>query len=432
MNGEKVPHAYSGDGNFIFISYSHQDSKQVLADIFELQSREIHIWYDEGLALGKTWNKEEVERHIQKDACVATVFYTSDSSLFSKAVWEEVEMVSRYEKEYCVVMVQPENGADVHEEYTAIRNRITRYFSDHLEDESGGQMSDETFDMLREVFNKNRTYTTTSKSSRFDELIKCFKAWNYYDQSDYFPLCNVLHNGHIEYFPSLLSVTPFEFTFFAVSHKRKHIANSLNEIPHQRVSWEQFSWGEFLGKDTFPDRKGLIVCIEKRDMTTICPILDKRRNAAPASPLLINIQTDEMDRAEELEQEAKRQLLQWKGRNEDLQPYEIDDFFLRQTELSSTRPFSPRLDELSELHHDEVWRVLVSDKNYGDMLFDLWNGNQGRLREKEWLFSQPQLGTASAYAHQREKLLSDPALLEVHDWNSFRYSFCPWENKDQI
>ncbi len=428
MNKENMPKAYSGDGNFIFVSYSHQDSEAVCADIARLQAEGIHIWYDEGLALGRTWDEQEVKLHIQKDACIAVIFYASEAFLSSESVWKEVEMVkNKADDRFCVVMVEPENEKGVAESlFDKIDDLIHDAYKSARSAQNGRRMSTGTRNMLLEVFNEDRTYTTTLSPNRFDCLIERFKAWNYFDQGMYFPLCNVIHNGHIEYFPSLLSITPFAFTFFSVSQKQKHVANSLNEIPYQKVFWEQFSWGEFCGKDVFPEGTGLIVCIEEGSMTTICPILDKRREAAPYSPLIIDIQTDDFNRAEKLEQEAKEQFKKWEGRNEDLEPYEIDDYFLRQTGQSSQRPLSLRLGELSKLPGDELWRVLVSEKNYSDMLFDLCKRSEERNREKEWLFSQPQLGKGSASA-QRKRLESDSTLIESHDWMLFRKLLYTWE-----
>lgn len=38
--------AYSGDKDYIFTSYKHDDSAIVYKDIAELHSRGYHIWYD--------------------------------------------------------------------------------------------------------------------------------------------------------------------------------------------------------------------------------------------------------------------------------------------------------------------------------------------------------------------------------------------------
>lgn len=50
---ELVP--YSGDENYIFVSYSHMDSDRVLPIIHELQKKGYRVWYDEGIDPGTEW-----------------------------------------------------------------------------------------------------------------------------------------------------------------------------------------------------------------------------------------------------------------------------------------------------------------------------------------------------------------------------------------
>ena len=51
-----VPVAYKGDQPYIFISYAHKDSNIVLPIIARLQQDGYRVWYDEGIALGSSWD----------------------------------------------------------------------------------------------------------------------------------------------------------------------------------------------------------------------------------------------------------------------------------------------------------------------------------------------------------------------------------------
>jgi hypothetical protein len=41
--------AYKGDGDYVFVCYSHSDISTVYDDLTALRSRGLNIWYDEGI-----------------------------------------------------------------------------------------------------------------------------------------------------------------------------------------------------------------------------------------------------------------------------------------------------------------------------------------------------------------------------------------------
>jgi len=426
------PQAYHGDGNFIFVSYSHIDSDRVMADIRGLQIRDVNIWYDEGLALGLTWNEDDVKEHIKKDTCVGVVFYVSGNFLSSPSVWQEAEMVKNAEKNYCVVMLADAHTPNTEPElYKMLNNQLINTYtaSDCAEDPQKG-MSRNTFIMLMEMFDENRTYAAYSDPRRFDSLVECFERWGYHNQKEIFPLCNVKHNGHIEYLPSLLAITPFNFTFIMASLLQKHVDNSLNKEGKQPIKWMQYSHREFCGAEDVTQNTGIVVCFPRRELASICPVLTKRSQAASRSPLIIDIQIENLDEAEHVIEEAKEQLRQWDSLSsevrEDQYQVEFDDFFVFQTGAQSSRARENPDQIASGLPGVESWRVLLSDKEYRDTLLE--RAKQSDFSQAaDWLFSQLPISEDLCYRDERDALLSDSALLQDHDRITFRTEKHSWE-----
>ena len=48
-------HPYEGDMPYVFISYAHADSAQVMEVLENMQARSCRIWYDEGIEVGSEW-----------------------------------------------------------------------------------------------------------------------------------------------------------------------------------------------------------------------------------------------------------------------------------------------------------------------------------------------------------------------------------------
>ncbi len=59
---EKKPIAYHGAKEFIFVSYAHDNSAEVLKVIADLQKRGFRIWYDEGIAPAADWAETIADR----------------------------------------------------------------------------------------------------------------------------------------------------------------------------------------------------------------------------------------------------------------------------------------------------------------------------------------------------------------------------------
>lgn len=81
-----------GSQNYIFISYSHRDYKQVYRDLAELRKNDIPFWYDEGLPAGENWD-DVVRKKMAEPNCAGVIFYISDSLFVSQSIQTEIKIV---------------------------------------------------------------------------------------------------------------------------------------------------------------------------------------------------------------------------------------------------------------------------------------------------------------------------------------------------
>ena len=73
---------YEGKEPYIFISYAHKDSAEVLPLIEELSSRGYRVWYDAGIEAGTEW-PEYIAAHLEKSACVLAFLSASAVASFN-------------------------------------------------------------------------------------------------------------------------------------------------------------------------------------------------------------------------------------------------------------------------------------------------------------------------------------------------------------
>lgn len=60
---------YEGTQPYIFISYSHKDSAQVMTIVDDLEQRGYRVWYDGGIEAGSEW-PEYIAKHLRGCKCV--------------------------------------------------------------------------------------------------------------------------------------------------------------------------------------------------------------------------------------------------------------------------------------------------------------------------------------------------------------------------
>lgn len=93
----EIPENWEGK-KYIFISYSHENYKQVYCDLADMYANGIVFWYDKGLTPGESW-KKEVENKINHPNCVGVLFYPSIDFFLSENVYTEIKCANkRFEK----------------------------------------------------------------------------------------------------------------------------------------------------------------------------------------------------------------------------------------------------------------------------------------------------------------------------------------------
>lgn len=98
--------AYSGNGSYAFICYSHEDSPAVYPIIERLSGLGFNIWYDEGVPLDADFGGVLYERIMQ---CSLFVLFVSPSSAVSEAVDAQASHAISFNKD--VVQIVLERGA---------------------------------------------------------------------------------------------------------------------------------------------------------------------------------------------------------------------------------------------------------------------------------------------------------------------------------
>lgn len=98
--------AYEGPEKYIFVSYAHKDSDDVLKILSRLTERGYRIWYDEGIAPGSEW-PENIARHL--DASATVLAFISPRSVASPNCRREITFaLSRQKPFLSVVLSQTE------------------------------------------------------------------------------------------------------------------------------------------------------------------------------------------------------------------------------------------------------------------------------------------------------------------------------------
>ena len=80
--------AYGGDGEFVFVSYSHRDSQIVYPELEALQAAGVNVWFDEGIQPGHRWTDELA---MSIDRCAAFLFFVTPNSVASQNCLDEVQ-----------------------------------------------------------------------------------------------------------------------------------------------------------------------------------------------------------------------------------------------------------------------------------------------------------------------------------------------------
>ena len=102
-----LPDVHSKD--YYFVSYSHKDYRSIYPDIFALQEEGLSVWYDRGIPAGKDW-RDIANKYMAPSVCKGILFYISEYSLSSKAVYEEMKYAKSQNKPFISINLPFENN----------------------------------------------------------------------------------------------------------------------------------------------------------------------------------------------------------------------------------------------------------------------------------------------------------------------------------
>ena len=96
--------AYSGSEPFVFVSYSHSDSKLVYHILAKLNEQGINIWYDEGIDIGSEWPQSIADNIVK---CTKFVLFISPASIKSRHVRQEITFANSRGKQILPIYLKP-------------------------------------------------------------------------------------------------------------------------------------------------------------------------------------------------------------------------------------------------------------------------------------------------------------------------------------
>lgn len=92
--------AYEGDGEYIFISYSHKDADTVFEELKKFKKEKYNIWYDQGIDVGVDWDDAVAEA---LENCTLFVCFISKRSLASNNVINEIKFADDENKDIILI-----------------------------------------------------------------------------------------------------------------------------------------------------------------------------------------------------------------------------------------------------------------------------------------------------------------------------------------
>lgn len=159
-----IPEMEKGQ-NYIFISYSHKDYKEVYSDLAHLYCQGVRFWYDKGLEAGEDWECE-VKEHIHSPYCCGVIFYLSTNMFLSESIFKEIGFVTEktnilLQKNYFCVNLQNSNISDMLFEVQGIQRSM-----------GIARMDTKKLNTLTATFSDDDTYIRYGSTYHIDELIE--------------------------------------------------------------------------------------------------------------------------------------------------------------------------------------------------------------------------------------------------------------------
>ena len=90
-----LPSAYEGEGEFLFVSYKHQDIGAIAPILNRLSQRGVNVWYDKGIPGGQEWDAT-LEQKVRQ--CRFVLLFVSSASINSKYVRREAKYADVVDK----------------------------------------------------------------------------------------------------------------------------------------------------------------------------------------------------------------------------------------------------------------------------------------------------------------------------------------------
>lgn len=118
MNSMESIESYNGEKEYIFISYSHKNSKKVAPILKKLNAMNYRIWFDEGLAPGDEFAKV---LYNKVSNCCAVLLFLSDDVFKSNYCKFEIFTAHVLGKKICPFLLQ-EDKIDIPDEFLPIIN----------------------------------------------------------------------------------------------------------------------------------------------------------------------------------------------------------------------------------------------------------------------------------------------------------------------
>ncbi len=144
--------------SYYFVSYCHKDYKKVFIDILRMQQYDsgMAFWYDSKLTVGRDWEKE-AKMHINDYDCLGVIFYISENSIKSPAIFKEIQMAIDGKKHFIPILLPHEYLNDKKNEYLCGADLFDELYPNLTE-------VDEKYKLYHEKFHKDITYLKITDS----------------------------------------------------------------------------------------------------------------------------------------------------------------------------------------------------------------------------------------------------------------------------
>lgn len=103
INSNIIPGQTTYESPYVFISYAHADSHEVLETVNFLKTNHFNVWYDEGIKSGHEW-ADEISRKIKH--CKQFICFISNNSINSESVKDEIHIAWKYNINIIVVYLE--------------------------------------------------------------------------------------------------------------------------------------------------------------------------------------------------------------------------------------------------------------------------------------------------------------------------------------